>query len=111
MKTITTDMATALKHLVDTIDLNAEQIKDENWIGAVCDARDALPENTVEALTNQGKGRVDAFALAADSASILELAADCVERGLMNEALLHLGMLSVKLHDLAAKVKPSGPKN
>jgi hypothetical protein len=43
-------MATVLRALITTIDLNAEQIEGEDWTNAVCTARDALPEGTVAAL-------------------------------------------------------------
>jgi hypothetical protein len=100
-------MAAALKNLIETMNLNAEQIENEDWIGSACTARDALPEGTVEALAAHAKANVQAFAIAADSASILGLATDCVERGLTDEALLHLGMLGTKIGQIIALVTPS----
>jgi hypothetical protein len=107
MKAISHDMAVALKHLIETMDLNAEQIEGEDWTNSACTARDALPEGTVDALAKHAKVSIESFGIAADSASILELATDCVERGLEDEALLHLGILATKLSQLKALLTPN----
>ncbi|WP_338924710.1 hypothetical protein V0M98_34390 (plasmid) [Pseudomonas silesiensis] len=107
MKVISTDMAAALKHLIETMDLSAAQIEGEDWTDAACTARDALPEGTVEALGKHAKVSIEAFGITADSAAILELATDCVERGLEDEALLHLGILATKLSQLKGLLTPN----
>lgn len=106
MKTFTPAMATALNELVAAIDLNGNQVKD--WTDTVCAARDALPEGTVAALEQLGSASADALTLANGCTSMLDLAINSVERGFIDESLLHLGMLSTKLETLKGMLHQDG---
>jgi uncharacterized protein YsxB (DUF464 family) len=108
MKPLTPGMASALKHLVETIDLNAEQVKNEDWTDAVCTAREELLEGTMTALEQLGSTSEDAQALAKNCAGILYLAINSVERNFTDEALLHLRKLSTNLDKLKAMLETSG---
>jgi hypothetical protein len=105
MKPMTPEMATGLHHLVATIDLNAEQVNGQDWPGAVCTARDALPEGTVIALEQLVTACSGALALATESTSILDLAINSAERGFKDETLLHLGKLGTKLEALKSMLR------
>jgi hypothetical protein len=112
LKPITPAIATALHHLVSTIDLSAVQVveqgKGEDWTDAVCTARDALPEGTMIALAQLGSASSDALALATESTSLLDLAINSAERGFKDETLLHLGKLGAKLEALKGMLYPDG---
>lgn len=105
MKPLTPEMATGLHQLVATIDLNAEQVQGQEWPGAVCLARDALPEGTMAALEQLSSGNELTKAMVKNCAVLLYLATNCVERNFTDEALLHMGKLSSNLDKLKAMLE------